>query len=145
MRQILYVSSSSVPGDGADLEGILHQSRHNNALDGITGLLWSDGTLFLQVIEGPRASVAPCFERIRADKRHHSLTVLMDRRVDAHEFGSWNMAHRRANDRSDAYDSQMSRLLSGASQMVRLQFTSLIATGSVLTVIGPGRNKQLIA
>jgi hypothetical protein len=57
MRQIVYVSLSSVPDDGADISAILNQSRHNNAIDGITGLLWSDGKSYLQAIEGPRVSV----------------------------------------------------------------------------------------
>lgn len=78
MRQFVYVSLSSVPGDGADLSAILNQSRHNNAIDGITGLLWSDGKSFLQAIEGPFVSVEDCFERIKRDTRHYYLTVLSD-------------------------------------------------------------------
>lgn len=131
MRQILYVSLSAVPGDKADLVGILQQSRHNNALDGITGLLWSDGRSFLQAIEGPKASVIATFARIRADSRHHSLVVLEDRPIEAREFGGWNMAHRRSSDAADAYDTQMRRLLVNASDMVRAHFTSLIATGRI--------------
>lgn len=130
MRQIVYVSLSSVPGDGADLVGILTQSRHNNAIDAVTGLLWSDGRSFLQVIEGPSASVEPCFARIKIDDRHHSIRVLSDCHVDVPQFGSWNMVHRRAADRPDRYDAQMKRLLTDASDSVRRIFAALIATGS---------------
>jgi len=129
MRQIVYVSLSSVPGDGADLFGILTQSRHNNAIDGITGLLWSDGKSFMQALEGPRASVDPCFLRIVNDRRHHSLTVLLDSRITAQQFGGWNMIHRRADERADIHDAQMKRLLTDASVSVRAHFTMLVATG----------------
>lgn len=131
MRQILYVSTSTVPGDRADLSGILNQSRHNNAVDGITGLLWSDGTHFLQVIEGPDDSVAATFARIGQDSRHTDITVLLDRQIAVHEFGGWSMVHRRSNEAADAYDAQVRRLLSRASQPVQAQFLALIATGEV--------------
>ena len=45
MRQILYLSSSTVQGDRGNLPTILEQSCHSNAIDGITGLLWSDGCI----------------------------------------------------------------------------------------------------
>lgn len=129
MRQILYVSNSTVPGDRADLSGILNQSRHNNAMDGITGLLWSDGTYFLQVFEGPEESVAATFDRIKADPRHEGLIVLIDRPTHAREFGDWSMIHRRANDPVDAYDVRVRRLLERASQPVQQHFLNLIAAG----------------
>jgi hypothetical protein len=127
MRQILYVSLSSVAGDGADLAGILEQSRHNNALDGITGLLWSDGRHFLQVFEGPQESVAATFARISADRRHHDLQLLCDRSIEAREFGSWTMVHRRANEPADLFDVRMRRLLLRASEEIKRPFLDLIA------------------
>ena len=130
MRQIVYVSLSSVPGDGADLSAILNQSRHNNAIDGITGLLWSDGKSFLQAIEGPRMSVESCFERIKRDTRHYYITVLSDRRITTNEFGSWNMVHRRANEEATLYDTQVRRLLHQASDGVRAHFLALIGAAT---------------
>ena len=139
MRQIVYVSLSSVPGDGADLSRILHQSRHNNAIDGITGLLWSDGKRFLQAIEGPRVSIESCFERIKRDTRHYFITVLSDRRITTHEFGTWNMVHRRANEDVSLYDAQVRRLLNQASEEVRAHFLALISplTPAALLPIQP--------
>lgn len=131
MRQILYVSSSTVQGDKADLVGILEQSRHNNAIDGVTGLLWSDGVRFLQVIEGPTASIESTFERILNDNRHHDLSLQHNVSIVEREFGGWTMAHRRANDPADAYDARMRRLLTGASDRVRNPFLSLMATGAI--------------
>lgn len=137
MRQILYVSLSTAPGDQADLASILEQSRHNNALDGITGLLWSDGKSFMQVLEGPRLSVMATFARILADPRHHSLIVLKERRIRVHEFGGWTMAHRRANDAANTYDAQIQRLLVNAAPEVRTHFLTLISTGRVAALSLP--------
>ena len=131
MRQILYVSTSTVPGDRADLSGILNQSRHNNAVDGISGLLWSDGRHFLQVFEGPEDSVAATLARIERDSRHENIVILQDRQIEAREFGGWSMVHRRANEPADAYDVQVRRLLSRASRPIEAQFLALIATGEI--------------
>jgi hypothetical protein len=126
MRQILYVSLSSIPRDGAHISDIFNQSLHNNAIDGITGLLWSDGKRFMQAIEGPRVSVEACFERIKRDTRHYYITVLSDCRITTKEFGSWNMVHLRANEEATQHDTQVRRLLDNASDGVRAHFAALI-------------------
>ncbi len=125
------MSSSTIAGDKADLVGILEQSRHNNAIDGVTGLLWSDGIRFLQVIEGPTASIDSTFERILNDHRHYDLSLQHNIPILERQFGGWTMAHRRANDPADTYDARMRRLLSGASDRVRKPFLSLMATGAI--------------
>ena len=131
MRQILYLSSSTVQGDRGDLAGILEQSRHNNAIDGITGLLWSDGVHFLQVFEGPTRSVEATFARIVKDDRHHDIHLLHDERIIERQFGDWSMAHRRTNDAADIYDVRMQRLMSHAAAHVRARFLSIMRTGTI--------------
>ncbi|MGJ3626505.1 BLUF domain-containing protein [Sphingomonas sp. MMS24-JH45] len=52
MLQIVYISSSTARG--VDLtSSILEVFSHNNRRDRVTGLLFADGTRFLQVLEGP--------------------------------------------------------------------------------------------
>ena len=126
MRQLLYISSS-IARQPADLSAILTRSRRNNAAAGITGLLYTDGTRYLQVLEGPEESVGPTFERIRADPRHRGVVVLSDRTVATREFGDWSMAHRSSGDAADAFDDQMRRALSNASPSVQGTFLGLIA------------------
>lgn len=127
MRQILYVSTSTVPGDGADLTSILEQSRHNNAIDGITGLLWSDGRRFMQAFEGPQESVRSTWSRIQADDRHHDITILRDALVGVREFGTWTMAHRRSGEPGEVYDAKIRRLLERASPEVRQPFLAMLS------------------
>lgn len=125
MRQIVYASHAS--GDGrADLHAILEQSRHNNALDGVTGLLWSDGRRFMQVLEGPDESVGPTFDRISADPRHGAIEVLSDREIGDREFGYWSMAFRERRDTSDDVEERMRRRIADASDTVRDAFERLL-------------------
>ena len=63
---------------------------------GVTGMLWSNGEGFAQVIEGEPDQIASTMERIRNDPRHADVEVLLDRSVLSRQFGSWSM--RRASD-----------------------------------------------
>jgi len=92
MRQLLYVSSSSQAAIGDSLSTILLQSRRNNEPNGLSGLLWTDGMRFLQVLEGEHLKVQATFDRIKADQRHKAVVVLHDRAVAERSFGRWSMA-----------------------------------------------------
>ena len=129
LRQIIYASERTGGREGAadELRRILEQSRHNNAIDGVTGLLWSDGWRFMQVLEGPDQSVAPTFARIGADPRHRHVAVLADRGLDEREFGYWSMAFRDRGDSPDELDRRMRARLAGASAEVRAAFEALSA------------------
>lgn len=127
MRQVVFASFSTVPGDHASLDRIVEQSRHNNALDGITGLLWSDSFRYLQVFEGPRGSMEACFNRICSDSRHHSLEVVSDRTTDHRDFGTWHLLHRRADDSPNVHDALMRMILSEAPDTVQRYFANQVA------------------
>ena len=93
MRQIVYFSTASGRQDAIIIAGILASSRHRNLLDQITGLLVAGGHRYLQVIEGPAATVDATLDRIRRDDRHLGVTLLVDRRVDERSFRDWSMAY----------------------------------------------------
>ena len=121
-RQLFYTSRSAT---GVDVERILQQSRHNNAVDGITGLLWHDGTHFLQVIEGPESSVAATYARIAGDPRHSDLSILSDRTIATREFGYWSM-ERATGTLADgeAVLARIERRLANAPESLRNAFTA---------------------
>jgi hypothetical protein len=79
-------------GVKAQLETILKSSQSNNERDGITGALIFDDLWFIQVLEGDRETVWKTFDRIRSDGRHHGVTIVDARDVEAREFGEWSMA-----------------------------------------------------
>lgn len=126
MRQLLYISSV-VRGTIIDLSAIVGQSIRNNRRVGVTGLLWSDGKRFLQVLEGENGAVQATVDRIAADPRHHGIVVLHDRTIAAREFGEWSMVARGPLDSADAFDDRMQAVLAGASPAVRGTFEGLIA------------------
>ncbi|VVT13429.1 Sensors of blue-light using FAD [Sphingomonas sp. EC-HK361] len=127
MRQLLYISSSHPRGAAADIAAILGQSQRNNCAAGVTGLLWTDGVRFLQVLEGEADAVAATYARIAADPRHTAIVVLADRTVAAREFGDWSMARRGPGDTADGFDARMQAALGAASPAVRGTFMGLIA------------------
>ena len=126
VRQLLYVSVATRPCDEDDLAAILRASRDNNVLYSVTGILWSDGERFIQVLEGPLASVGETYARILIDERHHSLAIVYDHLVEKRDFGSWSMCHRRSYETDDDYDQKIKRALVAAPISVRATIDAFI-------------------
>lgn len=121
MRQILYSSVRTGPDLRDDLAQILIVSRRNNALEGVTGVLWTDGTNFLQVLEGGDAAVEHVFDRIRSDPRHTDIKILVDEHVLHRSFSTWSMAF------TGDPDARLERALGSASATVRSKFAEAAA------------------
>lgn len=126
MLQLVYISSSTARGEDLT-RPILDASRRNNRRDGLTGLLYADGTRFLQVLEGAPASVEAAFERIRPDPRHRAVVVLSRRTIAEREFGCWDMAARTPGEGGDAFVARIEAMLRTASPEVRGTFAGLAA------------------
>lgn len=124
MLQLIYVSSVRPGAEGIDPETILAVSRANNQRDEITGLLYSDGTRFLQALEGPAEKVEAAYTRIKADPRHRAVVMLSERQIEAREFGEWAMAHKSPGTDADAFIGRVSDLSANASPNVRATFES---------------------
>ena len=118
VRRIVY-SSVAVRRD--DLPAILTQSRSNNGLNGISGILYADGRRYLQVIEGTPEAVAHVFARIRSDPRHADVRVLSDERSGERIFGDWTMASV-PEEGGDLVRARLAGLLRNAPDDVRALF-----------------------
>ena len=105
---------------------MLTVSRANNARDEVTGLLFTDGRRFLQVLEGPQTTVENTFLRIIADPRHRALVVLSRRETTGREFGNWSMAKRTFNETPDALSARIATLCRDADPSVHGTFQGLI-------------------
>lgn len=92
MRQVMYVSDSLVGSDVQALERLIVQARTNNALDGITGLLWTDGAQFAQVVEGSPSAVTDLMAKLHRDVRHTALQAVSDIETTDRQYGAWAMA-----------------------------------------------------
>jgi hypothetical protein len=121
MRQLLYISSARQFVDYEGLQSILAISRSNNQRDRLSGLLWSDGKRFLQVLEGQAPIVEATLQRIRKDDRHRALVILHDRQVEKATFSRWSMA------RIGEDDALLLAALAGADAVVRGTFEGLIS------------------
>jgi hypothetical protein len=96
--QLLYISSASRPMLRIDIESILFSARRANDKSGITGLLITSPTRFMQVLEGDEAQVREIYERIAEDPRHRAHVILRETKIAERQFGQWNMASQFLND-----------------------------------------------
>ncbi|MGE5476788.1 MAG: BLUF domain-containing protein [Bacteroidales bacterium] len=92
MIQIIYRSTQARPLSMSDLQGILDKSRIKNAQLGITGVLFYDGSDFIQVLEGGEGEVQYLYGALLSDPRHRDVTLLSQMVVEHREFGNWAMA-----------------------------------------------------
>ena len=103
MFHIIYVSQAAKPMSDEELAKILEKSRDYNTRDGITGLLIYKFTpsenrgYFMQLLEGEEENVLSAFERIKADKRHHTKILLEQGEISARHFPDWSMGFRNAD------------------------------------------------
>ena len=119
LAQLVY-RSTSVTGVASALEmsDILAEARPRNAQLGITGILTAVDGMFVQLIEGPVASIEGLLVRLAQDRRHTDLEVVDRRLTDDRAFGDWDMVSPRF---APAELTALSRLLaSGAPSLDEL-------------------------
>ena len=87
----LYASRAAKPVGEHTLDGILRQSRKNNARHGITGMLCFANDIFVQVIEGGREEVSRLFCAIVGDERNCGVELLTYEEISERQFGNWTM------------------------------------------------------
>jgi hypothetical protein len=91
--RLLYASRATRDIDEALVASILERSRTYNLEHGITGILctYSQGNVFLQVLEGGRAAVNRLFASIVGDQRHRDVTLLDYAEIGERRFANWRM------------------------------------------------------
>jgi len=104
MRQIIYISTATVPFSDDDLTDLLAKARQNNQSIGVTGMLVFDRGTFLQAIEGSPQVVQQLFHKIRQDTRHTDIMMLAQEAIQERDFRDWSMGFIRT-DRRDAWSS----------------------------------------
>jgi hypothetical protein len=91
--RLLYASRSDREIDDALVASILERSQKYNLDHGITGILctYSQGNVFLQVLEGGRAAVNTLYATIVRDPRHRDVTLLDYAEITERRFAGWRM------------------------------------------------------
>ncbi len=90
---ITYISYYIGPSIDRDLSDILKTAREFNKKNDITGLLLANKGIFMQVLEGAKATVQSCYTQIQQDVRHKGLQILRSEAVQKRSFASWDMAY----------------------------------------------------
>ncbi|MBW4329596.1 BLUF domain-containing protein [Stakelama sp. CBK3Z-3] len=127
MLQFIYISTATAPVTRSMVERILARSRQNNERDALTGLLYSDGKRFMQVLEGEASVVERTVARIGKDSRHRGIVRLSERMIETREFGDWAMAHHSHGEDAKAFVEEVGRRVANASPAVRGTFEGLAA------------------
>jgi len=89
--QLLYISQAATPMDTQALMDLLAQCHRNNRELGLTGLLMYSGGNFIQLLEGDPASVSQMYDRIRHDRRHTNVRLLLQEPAKRRIFDRWRM------------------------------------------------------
>ncbi|MDG5748080.1 BLUF domain-containing protein [Qipengyuania sp. XHP0207] len=91
MQQLLY-RSIAADGLGSDaVFEIVETSARNNPAREVTGFLVRSGDVFLQLVEGPTASLDELLAVLAHDPRHHSIEVLVREEINQRSFPRWRM------------------------------------------------------
>lgn len=133
----LYASRVAKPVSAAVLDSILDQSRRNNPMLGVTGMLCFTNDVFVQVIEGGRDEVCELFNTIVRDDRHVGVRLLSYEEIPERRFGNWSMGRVNVEDINPALLLKHSEkaelnpfISSGRATMALLD--DLVATGSIV-------------
>lgn len=92
LGHLLYISDAVGEMGPEQLEAIRTVSRHNNAAEGITGVLFYSAGHFVQLLEGDTAAIHALFEKIATDPRHENVKLLYLRDARERAFCDWSMA-----------------------------------------------------
>jgi hypothetical protein len=91
INQLVYVSQATRKMSADELRAIHATARANNEHIDVTGSLFYNGGWFLQVLEGPAATLAKLYKKIELDPRHKNSRVLYNEPATFRTFPRWNM------------------------------------------------------
>ena len=129
INQLVYISQATRKMSADELYAILDTAKSNNQAIDVTGSLFYNGGWFLQVLEGPAATLAKLYSKIERDPRHKNSRILYNEPASFRTFGRWTMNMTNLDDRqADKYEellevieaAQTDRKIGAASPAVTL-------------------------
>lgn len=106
----VYVSKSLVSSDKDELEKMCAPFAVTNARHEITGMMFSIGDHFVQILEGERDVVWQLLNNVRRDPRNEHFRTLYHGGLQRRRFPRWNMRLMRLNDQAQLAPDQLQRL-----------------------------------
>lgn len=104
MHYMIYVSSATKPMNAPALESLLSWSREKNTEKGLTGMLIyrystdANKGYFIQMLEGEEHEVRALYDKIKRDKRHHTVLPLGEGKIEERMFSEWAMGFKNVDD-----------------------------------------------
>lgn len=92
MYRVVFTSRASSNFSRAEIKALCEAAAVRNEVNGITGLFLSDGSRFLQVIEGEGEDVDDLVRRIVRNPRHHDIIIVSSHRIEHREFHNRTMS-----------------------------------------------------
>jgi hypothetical protein len=92
--RLTYVSTLQPQISDADIDGLVSRAATFNKSQGITGVLAIDNQRVCQILEGAKQDIERLFLAIRNDQRHHTVTEIETRAIEASSFENWGMVRR---------------------------------------------------
>jgi hypothetical protein len=132
MEHVIYASVATRELEAPQLAEILEKARAANELAGLTGMLLhsdADGSFF-QVLEGEPEAIDRLLHKLRADKRHSHLTVIIREPIAERAFADWTMGFA-------SVSQEKLRKIPGLNDFFR--------EGSCFMELDSGRAKKLLA
>ena len=92
LKRITYMSKFSYAIPREELDQIATLASVNNKKYGITGVLFTIGDSFYQMIEGEEKSLDELYNRIEKDTRHKDIVCIRtEKNVNTRHFPNWSM------------------------------------------------------
>lgn len=105
INQLVYISQATRKMSSTELNEILSTAKNNNQGIDVTGSLFYNGGWFLQVLEGPLATLNALYSKIEKDPRHKNSRILYNEPAKFRTFTRWSMNMTNLDDRqADKYD-----------------------------------------
>lgn len=92
--RLTYVSTFQPDITDTNIDDLVAKAASFNQAQGITGVLAIDKERVCQILEGPKDHVERLFRSIQNDRRHHTVTEIDTRPIDAKSFEAWGMVRR---------------------------------------------------
>jgi hypothetical protein len=132
LEHIIYASVAAQDFGAPQLAELLQKARTANERLGLTGMLLhtdSDGSFF-QVLEGEPSAIDQLLQKLRLDKRHSHLTLIIREPIAERAFAGWTMGFA-------SVSPEKLRKIPGLNDFFK--------AGSCFTELDSGRAKKLLA
>lgn len=93
MHTLTFISQSIMDEStrGMEMRQLMTSCHQRNLRRGLTGVMFLRGNIFYQTLEGPKNEVQRVYSKIKSDKRHDSIYVVLDEPIEERRFPEWSM------------------------------------------------------